>query len=601
MYLWRRGDLWWFRKANPIDLNPVLGREIRCSLYTEQRAVARRRGLAVLVALEEVYEVLRSERPLEPARSLLGRIVEDLRADCAKKNIEHHPASEWLEKSQAVLGDGPPVTRPDPGQPLTSLKTLEYLAREEGARSEDNRRAAKLLLDALAYRRQPGRPAATEGRRLLARFMSFAAAARVEERQGLGAVRAVIRDEVSRLGVGTTINQSVPFDPQALREIVASEVRTGVNNAGRDRWSDALLSNKIDEFLALKSNQDVTDKHKEDVVRRMQAFLDFVKDKPVRDVTRGNIKDYRDVLDQLPEFFESRLGTKDLREALERNAKRKVPYPPIGKTTVDLKWLGPVNRLFRWLVLEEKIEKNPCDGVRSEQEDGEAANSKRLPFKPDQISKLFAITSAASPKTALYWLPLLLLCTGARPNELAQLRSDDVKEFNGQPHLSVLCLPDDDDEKSEKAIDKAAEEKNQQKVKSAAGRRMIPLHPILIEAGFTRFVDERHEGVAKPLFRDLRPNRHGYWSAAITKRISRIIRSDLGITNRKYTTYSLRHNFIDACKAAGIDEEIRMKFMGHQLEGVHGVYGNPLVLPHESKLISEVSFAGVDFGRYRET
>ncbi len=81
------------------------------------------------------------------------------------------------------------------------------------------------------------------------------------------------------------------------------------------------------------------------------------------------------------------------------------------------------------------------DGIRSTQGAGETANTKRLPFKPDQISKLFALTSAAPSQTALYWLPLLMLMTGARPNELARLRTDDLHmRFNGRPHLNVLCL-----------------------------------------------------------------------------------------------------------------------------------------------------------------
>src|SRR5882672_2165993 len=58
-------------------------------------------------------------------------------------------------------------------------------------------------------------------------------------------------------------------------------------------------------------------------------------------------------------------------------------------------------------------------------------------------------------------------------------------------------------------------------------------------------------------------------------RIIRIIREKLKITNPRYTAYSLRHSFIDACKSAGIAEETRMKFVGHQLEGVHGIYGTP--------------------------
>jgi integrase len=287
-----------------------------------------------------------------------------------------------------------------------------------------------------------------------------------------------------------------------------------------------------------------------------------------------------------------------MRDAIENNSKRKSPYPNIVATTVDLKWLGPVNRLFQWLVLEEKIEKNPVDGVRSTQEAGEAANTKRLPFKSDQISKLFAITSAAPPKTALYWLPLMMLTTGARPNELAQLRTDDLDlTFNGRPHLNVLCLLDDDDDAAEPS-DTADWKNDPRRVKTLAGRRMIPLHPILIAAGFVPFVNDRHNNAAKPLFRDLHADQHGFWSAAITKRLNRIIRNKLKITNPKYSAYSLRHSFIDECKSAKIEEETRMKFVGHQIEGVHGIYGKPNVLPHESELIDSVRFDGIDFGQY---
>jgi integrase len=303
-------------------------------------------------------------------------------------------------------------------------------------------------------------------------------------------------------------------------------------------------------------------------------------------------------LDRLPDRFEARLKTKDLRLAIEKNAQRKPPFPTIGPTTVDLKWLGPVDRLFGWLVEEQKVEKNPVDGIRSQQQAGEAANTKRLPFKSDQISRIFAETGAASSKTALYWLPLLMLTTGARPNELAQLRTDDLDmAYNSRPHLNVLCDLDDDDEADSRPAEDAAQD-DPRRVKTAAGRRMIPLHPILIQAGFIAFVQERHARSPKQLFRELKPDQHGFWSSAITKRLNRIIRNKLKITNPRYTAYSMRHSFIEACKAAGIPEEVRMKFVGHQLSGVHGIYGNPWVSPHESELIDTVRFEGVDFRGY---
>jgi integrase len=294
--------------------------------------------------------------------------------------------------------------------------------------------------------------------------------------------------------------------------------------AGRDRWSTLPLLETIEQLLQTQYSGEgkskVGSKHRKDVGHRLAAFLLFTGEKAVRDVTRDDLKSYREVLDQLPDRFELRFKTKDMRTAIEKSGQRKTPQASIGPTTVDLKWLGPVNHLFQWLVLEEKVEKNPVDGIRSKQDAGDAANTKRLPFKPDQISKLFAITSTDSPKTALYWLPLLLLTTGARSNELAQLQTDDLHlSFNGRPHLNLLCLLDDDDEAAN-PTEKAEVENDPRRVKTAAGRRMIPLHSILIKAGFIQLVEGRHNGKAKQLFRELHSDQHGFWSSAITKRLS---------------------------------------------------------------------------------
>lgn len=83
MYVVRRGDHWWFRKAIPVDLVDVLGiAEVRRSLRTRSAHEARRRALDVLVRVEEVYAVLRSERPMRPARDVaLALLDEALRTD----------------------------------------------------------------------------------------------------------------------------------------------------------------------------------------------------------------------------------------------------------------------------------------------------------------------------------------------------------------------------------------------------------------------------------------------------------------------------------------------------------------------------------------
>jgi hypothetical protein len=81
MHLQRRAGHYWFRKATPLDLLHVIGQsEIRCSLRTTRRDVAKRRAGQLLVALESVFAVLRSERPLEPARVLMAAFTRSTRS-----------------------------------------------------------------------------------------------------------------------------------------------------------------------------------------------------------------------------------------------------------------------------------------------------------------------------------------------------------------------------------------------------------------------------------------------------------------------------------------------------------------------------------------
>jgi hypothetical protein len=98
--------------------------------------------------------------------------------------------------------------------------------------------------------------------------------------RGLQAFRAIIREEVSQVGLGTTIHQTQTpqFDAVSLREIVSSEVRAGVVAADRDRWSTEPLSAMIEKFVEsrypldedkTKNKSKVGSKHRKDVKARL--------------------------------------------------------------------------------------------------------------------------------------------------------------------------------------------------------------------------------------------------------------------------------------------------------------------------------------------
>ncbi|WP_207064039.1 site-specific integrase [Motiliproteus sp. SC1-56] len=95
--------------------------------------------------------------------------------------------------------------------------------------------------------------------------------------------------------------------------------------------------------------------------------------------------------------------------------------------------------------------------------------------------------------SAYFWLPLLGPYTGARLNELCQLRVEDVRCLGGIWYLSIT----EDDPQANK--------ERQKSLKTEASRRSVPLHAAILNAGFLEFLAERRaaDGEHGQLFEDL--------------------------------------------------------------------------------------------------
>ena len=202
--------------------------------------------------------------------------------------FQYQSASQGLRAAAAALAVPafPPI--PDGDQTLVRVDDLDPLLTNEHPRTEANRTAASLLRLAIAIRREKSwsRPERAKALVAICRKLAVASdATALDSPRGLEAVRAIIREEVSRLGAGTTINQGPQFDADALGEIIARQVKAGVAAAGRDRWSAEPLSKMIDEFLVEEGKKNVGSKHRRDIPRRLAVFSSFIgTDKPVREV-----------------------------------------------------------------------------------------------------------------------------------------------------------------------------------------------------------------------------------------------------------------------------------------------------------------------------
>ncbi|MGO4153586.1 DUF6538 domain-containing protein [Cupriavidus sp. YAF13] len=214
------------------------------------------------------------------------------------------------------------------------------------------------------------------------------------------------------------------------------------------------------------------------------------------------------------------------------------------------------------------IDVNPAEGA--ELPLPKRAVELRKPYSPEQVKAVMAATDGAKESDpAMYWLPRLARWTGARLNELHQLRREDVQEREGVPGLMIT----DEGEHGEGAA---------MRLKNEGSRRWVPLAvPVLV---FAEWASTRPDG---PLF-PAKPGVHGIVSAAFSKRYGRLLRKTLKITDTRITFHSWRHGFADMCRAAGVAADVRMALMGHAEPGVSGTYGAGDGLPAK-RLIEAVA------------
>ncbi|NWG74700.1 MAG: hypothetical protein HXY24_08855 [Rubrivivax sp.] len=199
----------------------------------------------------------------------------------------------------------------------------------------------------------------------------------------------------------------------------------------------------------------------------------------------------------------------------------------------------------------------------------------RLAFTREQLETLFSgpvHTAGARPAggagEAAYWIPVLGYATGARLQELAQLRTADVVEQDGVVLLHITTLEDED------AGELEGERPNvQRSLKTSQSYRLIPLHRDVLALGFMDYVTWLRECGQRQLFPEVRPGAHESWSANMSKFFNRYLRQ-LGLKRRLLDFVSLRHGFKSQTRdVAGMQQDIADYIQGHAARRASQGYG----------------------------
>ena len=334
---------------------------------------------------------------------------------------------------------------------------------------------------------------------------------------------------------------------------------------------------------------------------RQRATIALVRE-IVGDKTLVDTVDYdaclhvRTVLARLPANRTKLYGDLAIDKAIERAAKEGKPL--LSPVTQE-RYLAALRDLLDLAAKKRLITVNPAEGLRPIKRDAVAASDKRKPFTLQQIAEFFknsfyAECAKYSPAFAhdkqgwRFWLPLLCLFLGLRPNEAAQMHVGDLKcTKKGTWYLHVIATADDE------AGDPAASVKT---LKTATSRRKIPLHPELVKIGFLKFVEQRKKSGASPrLFPGLKADKYGNHASYALKRFRETYLPSAIKIEPRQSFYSFRHSWRDALRR--IDAQpATLQALGGWGQGklASDAYGDKADPDYQLKFIKQISFEGLD-------
>jgi integrase len=152
------------------------------------------------------------------------------------------------------------------------------------------------------------------------------------------------------------------------------------------------------------------------------------------------------------------------------------------------------------------------------------------------------------------WIPLILLYSGARTNEISQLYINQIKEKDGVYFFKIKDIEED------------------QSTKNKSSNRLIPIHKTLLELGFLDYLEFQKKNNKERLFSELYLTKSKGYGQHFGKIFNDFKKTWLEeetlnkIKERKILLdlHSFRHTFTTASRAGKVSEEDISYILGHK-------------------------------------
>ena len=360
--------------------------------------------------------------------------------------------------------------------------------------------------------------------------------------------------------------------PEHLESAKAARVAsTHAKRGHKNKHGKRLLSEALEAYSLEKLPLTI---EKPAEVKRLRdgihLLIEFEGDLSLDDLDDEVLKHFRAVA--LPTFLarenhvRAKYGTTSMTTSIAAVAGQDWPIMSAAERDLRMRWIAA---MFRWLHENKWIVENPATSfqggsVQTKAERAKEDKTKRLrePFSSDELRAIFSTEWYKTGRGELtlggkvgrgfqpfqYWLPLLGLLSGCRVGEASQLALDNVRQTAaGTWYIDI----------NEKTADRD--------LKTTWSTRLVPLHPLIVAAGFPEWCDRLRAAGFQRVFPELSWNRKTQYAKEPIRAHTELFRS-LGIPrNNTKVFHSFRRSLNTKLEQqGGVTDIARKRIMGHQ-------------------------------------
>jgi integrase len=320
----------------------------------------------------------------------------------------------------------------------------------------------------------------------------------------------------------------------------------------------------------------------------VRRFVELFGDVHVAAIDGDMVADFRDAMFRLPSRPEHEIRALPLLDQIEladRDGLRRLSGQTVTKLVSGIRvMLGYACDPLRI------IRANAASGVKVL--GAKSADDARLAFDDDDMAQIFSHPKIVDPRSSFtdaeFWLQVLAPLTGLRIEEMGKLRPENVRCERGIWYIAI------ERDRAARRHRAAADGEIEKRAKTQASYRHVPLHWILIEAGFVEFAQQRAAAGSDWLLAELEADQYGNRTKAASRRIIRHFRA-MGITDEEKVFYSFRHTMKRECRRRPMKEEIADLLAGHAPATIGRKYGAGAALPTLKEAVDMIDYETVDW------